>query len=295
MEPREIGLRAGVFVGVFLIVAVVTGLGAVPVSDDGQNQSQPLTVESHQPGAILADLPTEEGDVAVSDTGTSQTIVVDQSHNNSVSPDAISPLVTRLVESGHDVQFYTDAMAQNRTLDETLAEADAFVVVAPGDQYNESEQERVVSFADSGGRVLLVNEPTRQTARGPSQATPMTNLAGAFGLGFEDGYLYDQTQYDTNHRAVFATPTGSGPLTEGVDRVTMYTARPVVGGSSAIVTNESTQLSTTRRQGTYTVLARQDNAVALGDRSLLEPDYVYTSDNEVLVGNLIEFLVSGSR
>ena len=79
-----------------------------------------------------------------------------------------------------------------------------------------------------------------------------------------------------------------------VDRVTAYTARPVVGGTPLIVTNETTRLSTTRRQGTYPVLARQGNVTALGDGSLLGPDYVYTSDNEVLVGNLAEFLVSGS-
>lgn len=292
MELRDAALRIGVFLAVFLTVTVLTGLGAVPVTDGGQNQSQPLTVESHQPGTILAEPSTETGDIAISDTTQSRTVVIDQSHNNSVTPDAISPLVTRLVAGGHDVQFYTDAMARNRSLDATLDDADAFVVVAPRDQYDESEQDRIVDFADEGGRVLLVNEPTSQRADGSTRPTPMTNLAGAFGLGFDDGYLYDQTQYDTNHRAVFATPAGSTPLTSGVDRVTMYTARPVVGGSPVLVTNDSTRLSTSRRAGTYTILARQDNAVALGDRSLLGPDYVYTSDNEVLVGNLIDFLVS---
>ncbi|WP_018256352.1 DUF4350 domain-containing protein [Halomicrobium katesii] len=294
MELRDAALKAGVFVAVFLVVATLTGLGSIPVPVDG-NETAPLTVQSHQPEAILADSSAEAGEIEPDATASEKTVVIDQSHNNSVAPGDISPLVTSLTAAGHDVQFYTDAMADRQSLGETLSDADAFVVVAPNDQYNESERRRVEQFADDGGRVLLVNEPPRQAARGATASTPMTNLAGAFGLGFDGGYLYDLREYDTNHRAVYATPTSETALTEGVDRVTAYTARPVVGGSSLLDTNESTALSTTRRQARYSVLARQGNAVALGDRSLLGPDYAYTADNEVLIGNLIEFLVSGSR
>jgi len=295
MELRDSLLRVGVFLAVFAVATILTGLGSVPIPTDGPNQTAPLTVESHQPDSILAQPPEETGDVTADSTGTGQTVVIDQSHNNSVTPDQISPFVTRLLSAGHEVVFYTDEMADHQSLNRTLARADAFVVVAPGEQYNTSEQARVARFADRGGRVLLVNEPTAQVGDRSTQPTPMTNLAGTFGLGFDAGYLYNLQTYDTNHRAVFAVPATEGPLTRGVDRLTVYTARPVVGGSAAVVTNGSTRLSTTRRDGAYTVLAREGNAVALGDRSLLGPDYVHTSDNEVLVSNLIEFLVSGSR
>lgn len=294
MELRNAALKGGVFLAVFLLVAAFTGLWSIPVPDDDGNRTSPLTVESHQPDAILAETPQERGDVTGGD-GPSKTVVIDQSHNNSVTPDAISPFVARLLAAGHDVEFYTDEMAARQSFNETLANADAFVVVAPGEQYDASEQARLARFAANGGRVLLVNEPTRQSTAGPTRSTPMTNVAGAFGLGFESGYLYNLEEYDTNHRAVYATPAGDSGLTDGVDRVTMYTARPVVGGSAAVVTSDSTALSTTRRQDEYTVVAREGNAVALGDRSLLGPDYTYTSDNEVLVSNVIEFLVSGSR
>lgn len=294
MELRDAALKGGVFVAVFLVVATLTGLGSIPVPVEG-NETAPLTVDSHQPEAILADESAETGEIELDASGTEKTVVIDQSHNNSVSPEEISPLVTALTEAGHDVQFYTDRMASRQSLDETLSSADAFVVIAPDDQYDTSERRRIAAFADDGGRVLLVNEPPRQAARGATASTPMTNLAGAFGLGFDSGYLYDLAEYDTNHRAVYATPAGETALTDGVDRVTTHTARPVVGGSPLLVTNESTRLSTTRRQARYSVLARQGNAVALGDRSLLGTDYAYTADNEVLVGNLLEFLVSGSR
>jgi len=293
MDRRDVARKAGVFVAVFVLVTAVTALGSVPIG--GENQTEPLTVESHQPGAILAETPEEAGAVNASADTPSKTVVIDQAHNNSVTADQIGPFVTALVEAGHDVRFYTDRTARNQTLDETLTEADAFVVVAPEDQYNESERERVVRFTEDGGRVLLVNEPARQTPNGSTPATPMTTLAGAFGLGFESGYLYDLQQYDTNYKAVYATPAESSPLTQEVERVTMATARPVVGGSAELTTRESTALSTTRRQSTYTVLAREDTVVALGDRSLLGPDYAYTADNEVLLGNLADFLVSGSR
>lgn len=294
MELRDAALRVGVFLGIFLVVAVFFGLGAVPVPDGDENQTEPLTVESHQPDEILASSQPEEGDVTLDEARTGRTVVIDQSHDNGVTADAISPLVTKLVAAGHDVRFYTDAMANDTSLESRLAEADAFVVVAPAEQYDATERAQVEQFADDGGRVLLVNEPPVQGTAAATNETPMTNLASTFGLGFESGYLYDQTDYDTNHRAVYATPTGDTGLADGVDRVTAYTARPVVGGTPVVVTNETTALSTTRRQGTYAVLARQDNVTALGDGSLLGPDYVYTSDNEVLVGNLAEFLVSES-
>jgi hypothetical protein len=294
MELRDAALRVAAFLGIFLVVAVFFGLGAVPVPDGDENRTEPLTVESHQPDAILAAPQPEEGDVTVDASTTGRTIVIDQSHDNDVTADGIGPLVTKLVAAGHDVRFYTDAMANNSTLETTLADADAFVVVAPEEQYDATERAQVERFADDGGRVLLVNEPPIQGTAGATNETSMTNLASTFGLGFEAGYLYDQTDYDTNHRAVYATPAGEGGLADGVDRVTAYTARPVVGGTPVVVTNETTRLSTTRRQGTYAVLARQDNVTALGDGSLLGPDYVYTSDNEVLVGNLAEFLVTGS-
>ena len=293
MELRDAALRVGVFLGIFLVVAVFFGLGAVPVPDGDGNQSEPLTVESHQPDAILAAPQPEDGEVTVDAATTGRTVVIDQSHDNGATADEIDPLVTKLVAAGHDVRFYTDAMANNSTLESTLADADAFVVVAPEEQYDATERAQVEQFAADGGRVLLVNEPPVQATAAATNETPMTNLASTFGLGFESGYLYDQVDYDTNHRAVYATPADDGGLTDGVDRVTAYTARPVVGGTPALVTNETTRLSTTRRQGRYSVLARQGNVTALGDGSLLGPDYVYTSDNEVLVGNIAEFLVSG--
>jgi len=296
MELRDIALRVGVFVAIVLVAALITGVGALPNAGGQTNQSTPLTVDSHQPETILATPPAERGDVAVDSTTTDKTIVIDQSHNNSVSPDAISPLVQRLVADGHSVQFYTDAIARNHSLNTTLEDADAFVVVAPEDQYGPDEQEYVAEFAENGGRVLLVNEPERQSAdETNTSATPLTNLASTFGFGFGSGYLFDQTQYNTNHRDIYAYPAGNGPLSDGVDRLTLHAARPVTGGEPAYTTNETTELSETRRAQSYTVLARQNNVVALGDRSLLGQEYVYADDNEVLVGNVIEFLVSGNR
>jgi len=143
MELRDIALRVGVFVAIVLVAALITGVGALPNAGGQTNQSTPLTVDSHQPETILATPPAERGDVAVDSTTTDKTIVIDQSHNNSVSPDAISPLVQRLVAAGHSIQFYTDAIARNHSLNTTLRDADAFVVVAPEEQYGPDERQQV--------------------------------------------------------------------------------------------------------------------------------------------------------
>lgn len=286
MDRHEIALRVGVFVGLVIAAFLISAAGATSIGDGGV-QSEPLTVESHQPDAILAAEPTETGAVPVSNAAADRTVVIDQSHNNTRLSD-LDPFVEALVAAGHDVESYT---GEDRSLDATLSEADAFVVVAPETPYNRTEIDRVQQFADDGGRVLLVREPRRAGGN----ETGMTELASTFGLGFRSGYLYDLDTYDVNHRDVYATPATDGPLSDDVERVTIHTGQPVIGGTPVYVSANTTALSTTRRDRSFSVVARQENVVAIGDRSILTDDYVYASDNEVLVGNVIEFLVSGSR
>lgn len=286
MDRHDLAIRVGVFVGLVIAAFLISAAGATSTGDGGV-QSEPLTVESHQPDAILADEPAETGEIPVNTAATERTVVIDQSHDNTPMSD-LGPFVEALVAAGHEVESYT---GEDGSLDATLSEADAFVVVAPKTPYNRTESDRVQQFADDGGRVLLVREPRRAGSNG----TETTELASTFDLGFRSGYLYDLDTYDVTHRDVYATPATDGPLSDDVERVTVHTGQPVIGGTPVYVSADTTALSTTRRDRSYPVVARQDNVVAIGDRSILTDDYVYASDNEVLVGNVIEFLVSGDR
>jgi hypothetical protein len=62
-----------------------------------------------------------------------------------------------------------------------------------------------------------------------------------------------------------------------------------------MVGSEGTTLSSTRRTGEYAVAVRNGDVAAIGDTSFLAREDVYEADNEVLVGNLADFLVSGDK
>ena len=162
------------------------------------------------------------------------------------------------------------------------------------------------AFTEAGGRVVLMNEPSRQAPAGlfgsssssgsfGAPPNPLLPVSSQYGLTYENGYLYNMADNANNYRNVYATPSGDSPLTEGVDRVVLHESVAVDGGDTLLSATEGTTLSTTRRSETYGVLTRSGNLVAVGDASIFDQEYVYHADNEVLVGNLLDYLVSGDK
>jgi hypothetical protein len=103
---------------------------------------------------------------------------------------------------------------------------------------------------------------------------------------------------DLNYQRVYAEPTGDAPLAEGVDRAVFPSATPVgtaVGGGAVLRPIEGSELSTTRAATEAPLLVRNDEVVMIGDADFLSPDNARRADNDALIGNLADFLVTNDR
>jgi len=199
----------------------------------------------------------------------------------------VSPLTSTLVENGHEVTFYR-GNPTGEPLPSLLADADAFVTTNPG-SLSATDIDTVASFAEAGGRTLIASDP--------GTAGALTELGSTAGIYGEAGYVYDMTNNDANYLSVLVESSGSSVLTNDVDEVVFRGAARVgaASGSEPLTTAETAQLSTTREAGTYGVAVRSGSVAAVGDSSFLAPENAYHADNNVLIGNLGDFLVTGEN
>jgi hypothetical protein len=303
------------FLKLTLVFVVIAGsiVGGAAVLESGRGPGgtsiQSMNASTFDPGAIVASEPEPTGNASV-DVDEEKVVLVDAAHSNQYSRDDIEPLVRTLVADGHEIRFFEPPRQRppGATLNGTLAGADALVVVAPSQRYTADEVRSVSDFARRGGRVLVLVEPTStQVSSGggglfglssEQVTTEITPLSSAFDIAVGTGYLFTMHENDNNFRNVFAEPTNSDNLTEGVDRMTVQQATPLTAGENATVlarTTERTQLSSTRDGGRYPVILRNGNVTAVGDASLVTPATANRADNEVLLGNLAEYLVTGNK
>jgi hypothetical protein len=176
------------------------------------------------------------------------------------------------------------------------------VVVNPTDTFDTGETAAVEAFADAGGRVLMMADAKSTSIAGllggaGEPASPGAETLSRFGVGIGSGYLYSMADDDRNYQTIAAS--GSGSFGEGVSQVRLRRATPVVASPNVTVTlrtGPEAELSTAgpSSRGRHPVAARHGNVAVVGDTSLLAPSNLRRADNEVLVGNLVEFLVEGS-
>jgi len=162
------------------------------------------------------------------------------------------------------------------------------VTTNPG-SLSATDIDTVASFAEAGGRTLIASDP--------GTAGALTELGSTAGIYGEAGYVYDMTNNDANYLSVLVESSGSSVLTNDVDEVVFRGAARVgaASGSEPLTTAETAQLSTTREAGTYGVAVRSGSVAAVGDSSFLAPENAYHADNNVLIGNLGDFLVTGEN
>ncbi|RXK51260.1 DUF4350 domain-containing protein [Halorientalis pallida] len=309
-------------VGVFaLVLALVLAIAAaIPLlaSPSGDANPRPQDPASFEPGTIVPQELSQNGSVSVDAGSDRKVVLIDRAHENDFDREEIEPMVDALVEQGYEVRFHggsgpggapspSAGPGSSSPLNQSLRGADAFVVISPDRPFTDAARRGVADFAERGGRVALLGEPTSQSPAivgifGPAPqstaASQMTPLSSRFGMSLSTGYLYNMHENGNNFQNVYATAAGDGPLTEGVDRVLFDRATEVaVGGdaSVALSATDRTALSTTRQQGGYPVAAVNGNVALIGDTSFLTPANYQYADNEVLIGNLAEFLVTGEK
>jgi hypothetical protein len=308
-------------VGVFAVVLalVLVAAAALPLlaSSGGNANPRPQNPASFQTENIIPGEVAQNGSVSVDASSDEKVVLIDRAHENDFDREEIEPMVDALIAQGYEVRFHggdgpggaprSAGPGSTSPLNQSLRGADAFVVISPERPFSDAAQRGIADFADRGGRVALLGEPTSPTpsvvslfgpAPGPDVTSQMTPLSSRFGMSLSTGYLYNMHENGNNFQNVYASASGDSPLTDGVDRVLFDRATEVsVGGDASVVLSatDRTALSTTRQQEGYPIAAVNDGVALIGDTSFLEPANYQYADNEVLVGNLAEFLVSGEK
>ena len=297
-------------VGTFLLIVavIVGGAAAVPFVSTQQTPA-PTQIDNpqFQPSNSLIEDAPEEGTIEMESDAEGKTILIDAGHGSTPSADEIDPLVSTLVKNGHTVEFYDPQSDPRTTLNASLREADAFLTISPTRRYTDSQLAGIAAFTQANGRLVVLSNPSSGTSlagllggllgvpSGPS-GPATTGLSSQSGMEFQYGYLYE-TDSERNYAAVSAT-SGDGSLGEGVENAVLRDVAPVAVSDEAdvaLTSADGTTLSTTRRDGSYAVAAQQGNAAIIGDTDFLTTDDAYRGDNEVLIGNLADFLVSGEK
>lgn len=308
MRAPDLLKRIGLFAVVF---AVVFG-GSVAVLGGGSSGTP-----SAAPGSegvftgddLVASVPAEAGEIDLQANASGKVVLIDASHGASIDREQLAPVQQSLTESGAEVRILA-AQQRGRTgaesaFNASLRSADAIVILGAEQQYSKAQVAGLERFGNAGGRILVVKEPPQMDLtwilfigsreRQEAAPLPLTPLMSRFGIAFGNGYLYNMEDYDTNYRNVYGVPRGNSTLTEDVDRLVFHESTPVQGGTPVVRATEGTELSQTRTTDQYGLVARSGNLIAIGDSSVLGQGYYRRADNEIFVGNLLEFLVSGEK
>jgi len=312
---------AGTFV---VVLALVLGGAAIApaVTGDAPQQSMPdIENPQYSDENVVADGTPGQADVTMAASAENQTILIDPGLEagperprvpfslGSFGPETterdVMPLVSALVENGHNVRIYQPPENPERRgppgpggeeetlspIGEELADADAFVTFRT--DYSDEALADIETFASEDGRVLVASEPD-DSFEEPGGA----GLDSALGVTTEPGYVYNLEENDLNYQRIFAEPSGGAQVTRGVDRAVFPTASPVTAAGTAdggLAPTEGAELSTTRAETDAPVLVQRDNVVMVGDTDFLVPENTQRADNDVLVGNLADFLVTNDR
>lgn len=228
-------------------------------------------------------------------------LLMDLSHSNSYAPWEINPLLGRVAARGYQIEYLRESDAEKRLtlLEEKLRAADAYAVISPRDAFTRAEVELTRAFVAKGGKLLLVGDPTRrsQFALDPQSRSELNTLATAFGLAFENDYLYHLTEFQGNFRHVFVRPEGEHPAVKGVERAVAYTAGSIRPRDQAVLVAEGASSSLADQPGSYAVavVAHEGRVLAIGDVTLFTEPFNTTHDNDRLVANVADFLSTSER
>ncbi|WP_434531215.1 DUF4350 domain-containing protein [Haloarcula sp. NS06] len=283
--------------GTFLLAVASPGSSGPPdgQSIDGQSPSQ------YQPDAVNAPVDPEEGEISVDSEGSDKRILVDTSHGNQVTESELEPITEAVFEAGHTVEYGT---AGTDSFADSLGQYDGVLIVQPLGSYSPTEREALQEYTDDGGRVVVLAEPTQtRLSTGFTQSTTTVsfganNATKRYGIrmGAEQLYNVDDAANDNNFKAIYASPSDDGELTDGVETITFDTAGyAVVNGDAEtkFTAAEGTRTLETRRTGTYATVVRNDNMVFVTDSTFISSSEIYDADNEVFLGNLLSFLLDG--
>ena len=231
------------------------------------------------------------------------TVLLDQAHKNRVTLAELNVLHARLTARGQRLEPVVEADG----LDKQLRDAQALVIISPGEDWKPEEIESVERFVEKGGRLLLVTDPTRYDVlydelgdyAGMDNDSPHLNdLAARFDLVFQEDYLYNTTENEGNFRNIKLTNLADSPLTQGLDQLVFFATHSIVSEEPALIrVGGETQSSSSQRAEELTVgvLTAGGAVLALGDLTFMTEPNNAVYDNDQFVANIADFLSGAQR
>ena len=246
---------------------------------------------------------TEKAEFVELATENKTAVVFDFAHNNNFKETELTVLLSRLAARGASPEY----LMPEDPLDRRLRRAQGFVVISPKKLFSNDEIRQVKHFVQTGGKLLLVTDPTRfetvfdqagfPTGR-RSDAAVMNILSASFGIVFQDDFLYNMVHNAGTFHDIRLIDFADLPLTKGLEEVVFFAAHSIsTSGKPVIKADAETRSSLTERQGGLVVaaLSADDRVLGVSDWTFLTEPYSSQASNDRLVSNIADFLVTGGR
>ena len=277
-----------------LIVCIVVGAQTL-FFYRGIYSAPPMNVYDVGDIQVPLHLPAEFIDVHGTGTGT---VLIDSSHDNSFRPAELNLLAYRIISRGYSIEYSEG----NASLEERLADASSYVVISPATAFSSEEVEQIKNFVDDGGRLMLIDDPTRPVqgskrpyGSGPTAEDKMNTLSTEFGIVYRDDYLYNLKDNGGNFRYIYLTDFENNSITKKLNKIVFYTACSISPPEKGMIfTDENTYSSAREVPGRYSpVVLTDSNVLAIGDLTFLTEPY-NVLDNNQLISNIADFLTDTS-
>ena len=237
-------------------------------------------------------------------------VLLDYSHSNQFKPSEFQVMADALTRRGARVETNSDATQ----LESQLKYASSYVVISPSANFTADEIRLILDFERRGGRLAFFTDATRgllytDYASGSPAVLPDTDIVNplleSFNISFNDDYLYNLTDNEGNFRNVFFEQFGKSDLTWGLKKVTLYGAHSVktdsglallIGGDKTLSSGTDATPGNDPKQGwAASALSADGNVLAVGDFTFMQTPYNTVADNDTLINNIADFLVSDTR
>ena len=297
-------------IAIVLIGILVVILGRGLFYHRGFYQAPPSELPSYEHIAVPVAPSTEFSDVYEKGEGI---ILIDLAHDNAFDIEELNVLILRLVSRGLTIKFLTpeddlkrellgkveeeeplgeedegkEGDEKEEELEEELSVADAFIVVCPQSEFSKEEGETIDEFLDNGGKLLLIADPTR--------SSQINSISLRFGLIFEPDYLYNIKENDANYRNIFVAEFKETEVTKNIEKIALYTAGSISsadGGIAFADQNTFSSLIETRKRLSPIAQAQESKVLAIYDLTFMTEPYNGILDNNQLIANIADWLVS---
>ncbi|MFC1987685.1 hypothetical protein ACFLVH_03995 [Chloroflexota bacterium] len=226
-------------------------------------------------------------------------VLIDVSHYNYFNEGELNILILRLISRGMTVNFFrgSDDLEKQLLGEEEdmsggkLLPADAFIIVCPRSQFSKEDIEITDNFTSKGGKLLLIEDPTRS-------ADNMNSLSIKFDLIFEPDYLYNMQENESNYRNIFITDFEENKITRDLKKIALYTAGSISSvddGIAFVGENTFSSVIELREKLSPMVMTQESRVLAIYDLTFMTEPYNGILDNNQLISNIADWLASPTK